>query len=100
MNSKEKGIKKAMDNANRVVPEWSELAYKFVKNYVNKRRKPFMAEDVRESSFGVVPEPPHKRAWGGIIRRVACEGLIVRVAFDKVRNETAHHAIASVWKKV
>ena len=93
------GIKKAVDRANEVSLNWSELAYGFLTSYI-KYNKKYMCEDLRLQSVGVVPCPPSKRAWGGIIRRAAKAGLIKRKKFKNVKNVRAHCTPATLWKVV
>ena len=91
------GIKQALDHAEEVTPEWPELAYKFLCDYIRKHPGEFMTEDVRQAAAGIVPEPPSLRAWGGVIVKAAKSGLIVRAGYGQVTNVNAHRANASVW---
>lgn len=93
------GMKQATDNANEKIPSWSELAYKFLLSYINCHKE-FMAEDVRKASEGIVPEPPHKRAWGSIFVKAAKNKLIISNGTRKVNNPKAHCANAAVWEVI
>jgi hypothetical protein len=93
------GQQMAIENANDKVPEWSELAFNFLKEYIKTHEK-FLAEDCRYASDGIVPKSPSSRAWGGIIRRAAHEGLITRIGHDKVCNPYAHRCWATLWQRV
>ena len=96
----QRGIKKAIDHAEEVEPNWSEQAYEFLTQYVSENRcGNFMAEDVRIASIGIVPEPPSNRAWGGIIRRAANSDLIMNNGYAKTSNPKAHGTPAAVWTK-
>lgn len=95
----EQGMNAAMQHANDCMPDWSKQAYHFAITYCRTRSR-FMAEDMRNASDGIVPEPPHTRAWGGIIRRLSNNGIIRCVGISKVKNVTAHSANASVWEVV
>ena len=95
----EKGMNAAVQHANYCIPDWSKQAYHFALMYCRTRTR-FMAEDMRLASDGVIPEPPHTRAWGGIIRRLQHNGIIRCVGISKVKNVTAHSANASVWEVV
>lgn len=99
---KEKGMAKAIANANRVETGWSERAYqmflKFIDGLPTDRK--FMAETFRLYAFDHrLPAPPHLRAFGGIISRASNAGLIVRVTSAPVSNPKAHRALANVWRK-
>lgn len=89
------GIKKAVEHADKVVESWSHMAYEHLKKYIVLHDE-FMAEDLRYDSK--LPEPPSKRAWGGIMVRAAKSGLIYRVGFRAVKNPKAHCANASLWR--
>jgi len=52
------GIKRAEQNANDKHKNWSGLAYLFLLAYINDGHNEFMAEQVRNASRGIVPEPP------------------------------------------
>lgn len=95
---RDKGIKQAVDNADLLHENWANTAYQFLINYLNQGYE-FMTEDVRVASFGIIPEPPSKRAWGAIIVKAKKEGLIYRVGYSSVKNPKAHGTPAAVWKK-
>lgn len=93
---RDRGIQQATDHAGR---QWSDQAYDFLLKFL-KTNTTFMAEDVRTASIGFVPEPPSKRAWGGIIVRAAKQGLIQKVGFRNVKNAKAHCTPAAVWESL
>jgi hypothetical protein len=93
------GIKKAVDHTNDVSLNWADQAYSFLLIYI-KYHYSFMCEDLRLQSVGVVPCPPSKRAWGGIIRRAAKSGLIKRKGFRSVKNVKDHCTPATVWETI
>ena len=94
---RDKGIKKAIDNANDTHEKWSDKAYKFLVNYI-KSQDEFMTEDLRLASEKEIPKPPSNRAWGGIILRAVRAGLIIRDRFSNVKNVKAHKTPATVWR--
>lgn len=95
----ESAIKRAVDHADAIHEGWSEKAYEFFVDYakINSR---FKTEDVRAASVGVVPEPPHRRAWGGIARKAAHAGIIHNHNNEtgKVKNIKAHNCLVQIWK--
>lgn len=99
---RETGMSKAIDHANTSHANWSEVAYKFLLEYVSKLSEgsTFLTEDVRAASLLIVPEPPSLRAWGGIIRRAAISGVVSSAGYESVSNPKAHCATARVWRKV
>ena len=54
---RDKGIKKAVDNANDTHEKWSDKAYKFLVKYIKSQHE-FMTEDVRMASEKEIPKPP------------------------------------------
>lgn len=96
---RDEGMKRAIDRAEELHEGWSDLAYDFLKGYI-KINPVFQVEDVRFASQGLVPTPRSQRAWGGVIRRAAKEGLIWQDGFKKVKNVLAHRTPAAVWKTV
>ena len=99
---RDKGIKKAIDNANDTHDKWSDKAYKFLLDYIKygegRDQYEFMTEDVRIASEKDIPKPPSNRAWGGIILKAVRAGLIHRVRFSSVKNVKAHRTPATVWR--
>ena len=99
---RDKGIKKAIDNANDTHDKWSDKAYKFLLDYIKygegRDQYEFMTEDVRVASEKAIPKPPSNRAWGSVILRASRSGLINRVGFANVKNAKAHKTPASVWR--
>lgn len=96
---RDRGMRRAVDHAEKITENWSVRAYDFLRQYI-ARHQEFMTEDVREASRGIVPEPPSHRAWGAIIVRAVKEGLIRRVGFQSVKNTRAHCTPASLWQVI
>lgn len=91
------GIKKAVDHADEVKGGWSTLALTFVEHYA-MNNSIFSGEKVRGASAGIVPEPPHLRAWGGVILKAAKRGIICKRGYVQVENPNAHRANATLWQ--
>ncbi len=99
-DTRDAGIKKAVEHADEAVPGWSEKGYQLLLVFLSKHNGPFMAEEVRSYAALIdFPLPPHARAWGGVIARAAKAGIITRVGYSKVKNVKAHCANAAVWKQ-
>lgn len=99
-----KGIKRAVDHANiKNAGTWLEQAYQSAKLFLSSKKVgyTFMMEDIRNwtEEYKLVPPPPDKRAWGGMVSRLVKEGFIGKVGFGTVKNENAHKAVATVWIK-
>jgi len=99
---RDQGINQAIEHANEVHQEWSEMAFDYLKKFLIKQGgEPFLTEELRISAYeNRIPMPPSDRAWGGIVVRAAKSGLIARVGFRNVNNHKAHCTPASLWKKV
>tara|TARA_R110001606_G_scaffold72484_1_gene166966 strand:+ start:245 stop:574 length:330 start_codon:yes stop_codon:yes gene_type:complete len=91
------GINKSFKNAEDKNKKWGSLAYSFLLQYI-KENHTFMAEDVRVSSEGIVPEPPSKRAWGAIFVMAKKNKIIKSIGFANVRNPKAHRTPATLWE--
>ena len=99
-----RGIKRAVDHANiKNAGTWLEQAYQSAKLFLASKKVgyTFMVEDIRvwTEVNNLVPQPPDRRAWGGMVSRLVKEGFIARVGFGTVKNEIAHKAVATVWIK-
>lgn len=99
LSPKDAGIQKAVDHANQVHPSWSDRAYEFLLDYAASISGSFMAEEVRNASAGIIPEPPSRRAWGAVIIRAARAGVIRNIGYRKVSNERAHSTPAALWRR-
>lgn len=98
--ARDKGIKRAVENADRVCDNWSARCYGLFKDFINAQRAPFQTETFRHSIAGMIEEPPHARAFGAIVVRAAREGLIKCVGSKPVSNVRAHRCLANVWMRV
>lgn len=95
IESRNAGIKTAVDHADHKIKSWQDRAYSFLLAY----SKPcFQVEEVRQAAEGIVPEAPNARAWGGIILRAAKAGKVERIGFKNTSNVKAHRTPASVWR--
>jgi hypothetical protein len=91
------GMQSAVDHADKVVENWSEIAYNFLTTYVLNHHQ-FLTEDVRAASASSVPLPPHARAWGGVMVRAAKAGIIQKAGYARVKNPLAHCTPATLWQ--
>lgn len=94
------GIKKAISHANAVERGWEDMAYEFFVNvFLKHTHGEFQCEDFRKQCEGVVPNPPHLRAFGGIILKAKHKGLIYSVGAKPVDNPNANRAFSTVWRR-
>lgn len=97
---KDAGIRLASESAEMKSPGWNEMAYELLKDFITGRTEDFLCEDFREHCERMnLTAPPSLRAYGGIIRRAAFQGLIRRIGYDHVSNPKAHGANAARWIK-
>lgn len=75
------GMQRAVEHADRVEPEWSELALDFLGRFARQHPYPFLIEQVIAESIGDVPQPPTTKAWGAIVRRASREGWLVKAGY-------------------
>jgi hypothetical protein len=82
-------------------PLWSTSAWEFFVAWAQERRgSPFMGEDVRHASRGIVEAPIEPRAWGAIILRASKLGLIRCTGYAQAKDPKSHGNPKSVWKWV
>jgi hypothetical protein len=100
--NRDAGMKRAIDHANAVTPDWEEMAYSFFVNVFLKHVKgEFQCEDLRAQCKGIVPDPPNLRAYGSLMRKAKHEGLIINTGRTRpVKNPKAQMANAAVWVSV
>lgn len=96
------GIDRAVKKADNDSPGWSDRAYKFfVEKFLLIENGPFMAEKFRAYCAAVDFDlPDNARAFGGVIKRAAAAGIIVRVGFQPTKNKKAHLTPATLWRQV
>ena len=96
---KQQGIHQSLSNANLECDGWSDMAFSFLERFIQSHKE-FMVEEVRVASKGIVPEPPSKRAWGGVVLRASNQDLIEKAGFRAVKNPLAHRTPATLWRVV
>jgi hypothetical protein len=99
---RDQGMRQAMSHAEAETPAWGDMAYDALKAFLDHHpNEYFFGENVREwaSAQELLPDPPHARAWGGVIARGARSGLIVKHGIGQVSNPKAHKANAAIWRK-
>lgn len=83
-------IARAAAHANRVSPQWTEVAYCFMRRYA-QRHGAVMTEDVRRAAaeHGLSP-PPDARAWGSVTKRALREGWLSPMGYTQSKTAAAH----------
>jgi hypothetical protein len=94
---RDKGIKLAVDKADREIDDWSERAYQFILK-VAASGEQFTCPGVRAVAEAEgFPLPPTKFAWGGPMQRAARNKKIKRVGYLQHGDATMHTQPVSVW---
>jgi hypothetical protein len=86
--------------ANKGCPEWTNLAFAFLKLYT-RNHAVFWPWEVREA-FKDCVQPHDQRAWGIVYKKAINEGLIVKSTDPKdLRQDPTRHATWTMgWKCV
>jgi hypothetical protein len=92
------GMQRAADHAEAVIPEWKELAYTRLLEFLGYHMGEFFSEDVRAFATGRgLPRPPDNRAWGHVMMRAARAGIIRKLRWDTAKDQKVHCNPVSVW---
>jgi len=97
------GAQMALDSANQDSIAWGDECFKLLQAYIRLHGSghQFQAEDARlYCEANKLTEPPSKRAYGGLIRKLKGKGLIKWVGVGPVLNYRAHMANAAIWEVV
>jgi hypothetical protein len=97
----QQGIDLAEKHANQVIEKWTDRAYAKGIEYLTQlpQGTKFMGEDFRVWAIeNGLEKPPHDRAFGGTMQRLAFNGLIIKAGIDKVKTPSNHCAFAAVWQ--
>lgn len=100
---RDKGMKQAADNADRVVPSWGDDAVGYLERFLKRYSifTEFQAEHVRHWAHNNgLPMPPDARAWGMVMKRAKKFGLVEFVRWDRCHDRKVHMCPAAVWRKV
>jgi len=88
-------------NANRHKQRWSEDAEAALLRYcLAHRGQDFLTEQVREwgESLDLVDAPFNAKAWGGVMRRSAANGVIRKVGYGPARS--SHFSPKVLWQAI
>jgi hypothetical protein len=92
------GMRRAVDHADRVAPQWSEQALDAVRAF-SLTRDHITSEQVRQwAEKDGLSAPPDGRAWGAIMRRAAKEGLIRKIGWTTATDPKVHCNPVSLWE--
>jgi len=92
------GISAAVNHADAVNPNWSDVAYSFLMRFATAHDC-FTSEDVRRAAYAhhAVPHPPDERAWGAVLVRAVRAGVLVRDRYVNATDPKVHCSIVTRW---
>lgn len=96
------GAERAVKHANETTPRWVELAEQVVIDFMRElpERGRFTTETVRHSRAGKqLSAPPDKRAWGGVMNRLAARGLCQSMGYVASVDPRGHRHPVTLWEK-
>jgi hypothetical protein len=100
---KEEGLQRALDHAERVVPEWKERCWSLFLEWLDRMPTGhrFLLEEFRLNveAQNKIERPPSNRAYGFLSVKAAKAKLIFQCGTGKVLNPLAHKANAARWEK-
>lgn len=77
--------------------EWQAAAYNASRRALKYLKgEAFVAEVLLRGVLNYIPEPHDRRAFGGVVRRLASEGIIAPAGFG--RAATSHGSIKPKWR--
>lgn len=98
------GINQAVASANTKVPTWADMAYQELLAYGSIVGGLFNSDMVRDwATRRGLPEPPSRRAWGGVFQRAAHAGDIEIAAIQNYNypgRQRTHVTTNRFWRKV
>ena len=94
---RDSGITRATDHAEAETPGWNDIAFDFLEACAKVRAAPFLAEDVIEMAKAAhLPPPPDGRAWGGVFRRAARQGVIQKAGYAPAKTSNCSPKV--LWR--
>lgn len=96
---RDEAIEAGLSHADRVKAEWRKWAYDYFKGLVALTTSPFMAEDLIEKATaeGIWSPAPDPRHYGGIIRMLAKDKVIVKIGYAPAR--TSNCSPKCLWQR-
>lgn len=76
--------------------DWKLLALEAMRQHALKK-KYFTTEQVRGANPDF-PEPPDRRAWGGIARLAKREGYIQSASWVRAESLSVHGMVVTLWE--
>lgn len=92
------GMTRALNNADRQIPDWSTQAYSFLLSFA-RTHEYFISEDVSDASIEAkFPQPPTLRAFGAVYRKAQKAGIIRQDGMGRSRRR--HASCCPRWRSM
>lgn len=86
----------AFEHAERVEPEWGDLAFEALCGYAEVADSPFTIEEMRLATG--VQSPTDERAWGSVVQRAVRGQIIKRVGYAPATS--SHGSPKPTWLRL
>lgn len=94
------GMGRALDRAEAAVPAWGDLALDYIRRYASQHAEfPGFFVTMQAENDPNFPNPENERAWGGVWKRAAREG-IVRATSKTMKHPRRHGCPALIWESL
>jgi len=93
----------ALETADKLHEDWTLKAMAMLRQYcrIHGSGHQFRGEQARfYCEANDIPQPGTKKAYGGLMAKLAKEGLIKRVGFSNTKDPKSHHAHCALWEVV
>lgn len=93
------GIQRAAEAAERLTPNWTEIACDAVRAWVRERSSVFTMEHARLAVEKSIEPPSDLRAWGHVTRMAVKRGYIEQVPGSYFRAASSNGSPKPVYRK-
>lgn len=96
--ARDAGMSKALRHAERIDDEWPDAALGFLYRYARAHEHFISEEATAEAERLGYGSPADGRAWGGVFKRAAREGIIQRAGFGISKRR--HLSPTPLWRSL
>ena len=99
----ELGIIQAVDHADEEYEGWADRAFDLLCRYARIRKQPFCSDELRMwATERGLPEPPHRRAWGGVFLKASRRDVIMAAGIKNYHypdSDQSHTTNMKFWEE-